>query len=53
MQKLTDYSYSIPGEAEVKYVLDDEQLIYLQWGETVMVNWISIKSNQQVLISFV
>lgn len=33
MQKLTDYSYSIPGEAEVKYVLDDEQLIYLQWGE--------------------
>lgn len=33
MQKLTDYRYSIPGEAEVKYVLDDEQLIYLQWGE--------------------
>lgn len=33
MQKLTDYSYSIPGEAEVKYVLDNEQLIYLQWGE--------------------
>lgn len=33
MQKLIDYSYSIPGEAEVKYVLDDEQLIYLQWGE--------------------
>ena len=33
MQKLTDYSYSIPGEATVKYVLDNEQLIYLQWGE--------------------
>lgn len=33
MQKLTDYRYSIPGEAEVKYVLDNEQLIYLQWGE--------------------
>lgn len=33
MQKLTDYSYSIPGEAEVKYVVDNEQLIYLQWGE--------------------
>ena len=30
MQKLTDYSYSIPGEATVKYVVDNEQLIYLQ-----------------------